>query len=172
MSRTRKTMRVSVRIIHSSIWGILFVMIIAAPLLMTYAFPAAAATIYFSFSFFCHQIPDRSFMISHYPLAVCHRCFGIYLGFFLGAFFENRWMHSSVKLCRAFVLAAVLPMGIDFSLEFGGLWSSAPGFRFVTGLVFGCLISPLLVRGLAEMLPEISWRGRVVNVVPNNGDFS
>jgi uncharacterized membrane protein len=165
-------MKVSARIILSSIWGILCMMIITAPFLMTFVFPSAAATLYFSFSFFCHQIPDRSFMISHYPFAVCHRCFGIYLGFFLGALFENRWIYSSVKLRRAVVFAALLPMGIDFSLEFGGLWSGTPGLRFVTGLVFGCLISPLLVRGFIEMLQDIPWRGRVITAMSNNGDFS
>jgi len=164
-------MKVSARNILILIWGILCVMIVSAPLLLMHAFPVAASTIYFPFSLFCHQIPDRSFVIGIYPLAVCHRCFGIYLGFFLGALFENRWIHRSVKLRRSFVLAAVLPMGIDFLLEFSGLCNSVSGLRFVTGIVFGCLISPLLVRGITEMLQEFSWRGLAGNTRPIKGEL-
>ena len=165
-------MKVSGRVLLMSIWGFFCALILAAPLLMTHAFPVAASKFYFPFSFFCHQNPDRSFMLGAYPLAVCHRCFGIYLGFFLGTLLKFRWVHGSVMLRRGSVLVAVLPMLLDFSLDFAGLWTGAPGIRFATGLIFGCLISPLLVQGLTELIADGSWRGFAVNTLPIKGDLS
>lgn len=165
-------MKTSARILLIGIWGIICGMILAAPFLMKNAFPAAATALYFPFSFFCHQIPDRSFMLNQFPLAVCHRCLGIYLGLFLGALWSSGWIYDSVKRRCSSVLIAVLPMGIDFSLDFLGFWNSAPALRFATGLIFGYLISPLLVRGFTELLQDISWRSPAIKTMPIKGDVS
>ena len=165
-------MKIPARILLTSIWGILCAMILAAPLLMGHAFPAAASALYFPFSFFCHQHPDRSYMLGLYPLAVCHRCFGMYLGFFFGTVCCVRRMESSVKLRRAAVLIAVLPMMLDVSLNYAGLWPGAPGLRCATGLIFGFMISPLLVQGLAEMLQGGVPGGCAINTIPIKGDLS
>ncbi|HEX9934586.1 MAG TPA: DUF2085 domain-containing protein, partial [bacterium] len=44
-----------------------------------------ACAVRFFFGPVCHQIPERSFKILGYPLAVCARCTGVYVGFLLGA---------------------------------------------------------------------------------------
>lgn len=57
--------------------------LVAAPLLASSQSAAAVATgvvVYRAASVVCHQIPERSFWISALPLAVCARCFGLYLG--------------------------------------------------------------------------------------------
>lgn len=42
---------------------------------------AAAPYLYLLFAPICHQLPERSFHLFGHPLAVCQRCFGLYLGF-------------------------------------------------------------------------------------------
>src|SRR5262249_46137120 len=59
--------------------------ILAAPLLRSANHPELATAIYRTFSFVCHQIPERSFKLAGYQLAVCSRCTGIYMGFAVAA---------------------------------------------------------------------------------------
>ncbi len=58
--------------------------IVAAPLAASSARPEAWF-LYQAFAPFCHQIPQRSWEIQGYPLAVCARCCGVYGGLFLAA---------------------------------------------------------------------------------------
>ncbi|MGZ7065839.1 MAG: DUF2085 domain-containing protein, partial [Candidatus Aminicenantales bacterium] len=44
----------------------------------------AASFLYAVFAPVCHQIPSRCFHFRGFPLAVCGRCLGIYVGFFGG----------------------------------------------------------------------------------------
>jgi uncharacterized membrane protein len=139
-------------------WCVVCAMIVAAPILSASGCQKAASVLYLSFAFICHQIPERSFMFSGHSLAVCHRCFGIYLGLFLGSFIENRFAHRSLQARRIFVLAATVPMLLDALLSHMGLWAGTGVGRFFTGFFFGILISALLVSGVAEFMNEALWR--------------
>jgi len=148
----------SARAIMAGAWGIVCGLILAAPILMSHSCRSAASVLYLSFSCICHQIPERSFAIFGHPLAVCHRCFGIYLGLFLGSLIENRFVHGSLRVRRFWILAASIPLLLDVLLNSAGLWTSTCFSRFFTGLLFGNLVSPLLVRGVAEFLNGAPWR--------------
>ena len=154
----------SARIILAGLWGMICSLAIAAPILLSNSSNTAASFIYLLFSRICHQIPERSFQLFGHPMAVCHRCLGIYIGLFLGSLIKNRFFHRSPQIRRVWIMAAVAPMLLDFCLSFSGLWHSAGIIRFSTGLVFGSLISSLLVRGVSELLHEAPWRQRA------NGD--
>ncbi|HSR69799.1 MAG TPA: DUF2085 domain-containing protein [Acidobacteriota bacterium] len=52
---------------------------------------SAASWIYLFFQRICHQMPERSFHLAGEPLAVCHRCLGIYAGFLAGALLLPLW---------------------------------------------------------------------------------
>jgi uncharacterized membrane protein len=138
-------------------------MILAAPILAAHSCRKAASVFYVSFACVCHQIPERSFALSGHSLAVCHRCFGIYLGLFLGSLIENRFIHQSLRLRRLYVLSASIPMLLDALVPYSGLWCSTSISRFCTGLLFGSMISCLLVHGVAELLNEAPWRRFVVD---------
>ena len=69
------------RILLALSWGVVCVLTLAAPLALAHG-RADALPVYLGFSFFCHQSPERSFALAGLPLAVCHRCSGIYLGLF------------------------------------------------------------------------------------------
>jgi len=136
-------------------WFIVCAAIVAAPVLAAHGRGGAAAVFYLFFSGVCHQDPERSFLLCGHALAVCHRCTGIYLGLFLASALARpcpRWP------TRNRVLAAGLPLLLDTLLPYAGLWHSTPLSRFATGLLFGTLTAPLLVRGVTEWLQEIPWR--------------
>ncbi len=144
----------STRIILASGWGVLCLLIAAAPILAAHSCPRVAAVVYLFFSVLCHQIPERSFFLLGNPLAVCHRCFGVYLGMFIGCFIENRAMHRSAKARRYWVLAAIALVGFDLVAPISGLWTNTLLTRFSTGLLFGIVVSSLLVRGFDEFLQD------------------
>jgi uncharacterized membrane protein len=142
------------RIMVAGTWGLFCAMILAAPILLSRSFDRAASVLYFTFSIFCHQIPDRSYSLLGYSLPVCHRCLGIYLGLWLGSLIENRFAHRSPQARREWIFAACAPMLFDAILSYSGLWRGSGNLRFLTGLWFGCLISTLLVRGIEEFLMD------------------
>ncbi len=139
-------------------WGVLCSMILAVPILLANSCHKPAALLHYSFSYICHQIPERSFFLLGYSLPVCHRCSGIYLGFFLGSLVEIHFAHRSPRARRIWVMAACIPMLADGFLSYSGLWPGTGPGRFFTGFWFGSLISTLLVRGVAELLTQAPWR--------------
>jgi uncharacterized membrane protein len=142
----------SAKALLAFMWGFICLLIIAAPLLLARSCTCAASILYFSFSRFCHQIPDRSFFLLGHPLAVCHRCFGLYLGFFFGSFIHIPFLYRSLLARRLWVAAACLPTLLDVLLARLCFWHSTGASRLIMGLVLGCMLSPLLVQGMAEFL--------------------
>lgn len=107
--------------------------------------------IYLSFSPLCHQIPSRSFFLSHQPLAVCSRCLGIYGGFFLGVLFYPlilRFLTSPVPKISIFLLF-LFPIGIDTLGNFFHLWSTPNLFRMLTGLFWSFILPFYFFAGLS-----------------------
>ncbi len=156
----------SARAMLAAVWGMLCVLIFAAPILRSHSCQTAASVLYLSFSCFCHQIPERSFTILGQPLAVCHRCCGIYLGLLLGVFVKYPMIRRSPQACRLWIAAAGIPILLDVILSYLGFWTNTCLSRFFTGLLFGNLISFLLVQGMAEFLSEIPWRNAAAGNVP------
>ena len=95
----------------------------------------------------CHQDPERSIHLLGAPLAVCHRCTGLYIGFTLGVA-SWPWLPALAARLAAnprWVALFFVPMLIDW-----GLVPNTGASRFATGLVaaFPAALLPLLV--LAE----------------------
>jgi uncharacterized membrane protein len=155
---TIRSATLSSRALLALTWGILSALILASPILLSHAYHRTASIFYLAFSFICHQNPARSFHVSGYPLPVCHRCLGIYIGLFLGSLAAHRFALRTLRWRRFWVLAAGIPMLFDVVLSSSGIWiGSGPG-RFLTGLWFGYLISTLLLHGVAEFLADAPWR--------------
>ncbi len=116
-----------------------------------------------SFSAVCHQIVERSFHIGGVPLAVCHRCYGIYWGLLLGPFVYlvvQRWERHWWKHSRSLVIWGLVPLAIDWGLGVLGLWSNTLGSRTATGAVFG-LIAGLMVAHAVTRSPRARAPGSV-----------
>lgn len=143
------------------LWSGLCFLIVAAPLLLALGWPLPAAGIYLFFSPVCHQQPDRSYILLGYPLAVCHRCSGIYLGLLTGCAIPfSVWrIYCSPSRLRALALAGAVPLLLDALLPVSGIWNGTPISRFVTGLFFGAAASALAIPGLAEVFRYLSFSG-------------
>lgn len=118
-----------------------------APWAAERAWPVAG-WLYSFFSPICHQNPDRSFFCFGHPLATCHRCFGLYLGFTAGLLLLpdlHRLRRLLLEAPRTSLLLAA-PMAADVFL-----WANTPTSRFLTGLVAAFPVS-VFVWAAAEQL--------------------
>lgn len=147
------------RILLLLLCGGLCTLIFAAPLLVS-SRPTIAALIYLFFAPICHQSPERSFFIAGHALAVCQRCTGIYFGLFFFSLvpYGSRRFLASATQRRLLVFCSTLPMLLDVALPYFGLWTNNAVSRFVTGFLFGSMLSILLVSGIEELIDTTSWR--------------
>lgn len=95
-------------------------------------------------------------MILGFPLAVCHRCTGIYFGFLAGSLVKNPFPKLSPGMRRIWVVAAVMPLLLDVSLTVIGIGTGSAAGRVLTGFLFGAMLSSLLLQGIREFLDDIS----------------
>jgi len=132
------------------VWCLAFVL----PPVFLPAGGAWAVTANVAYSFFhpiCHQLKDRSLLISGEPLAVCARCCAIYFGFLLGTIIHppvtSRGLAIQDK--RLILVASVVPMCLDVMLDIAGIHASTTVTRLMTGSLFG-LIVPFYVIPAAQ----------------------
>jgi len=135
--------------------GALFVvtLIFSAPLFAANGHATLAQSIYHSFSFVCHQLPERSFFIDGHKLAVCSRCTGIYFGSTLTLLLYPllKSLRVSHTPSRKWLIAAAIPLAIDFLLTFVGVWENTHTTRFVTGFILGCVVVFYVMPGVVEL---------------------
>ena len=127
--------------------------IVFAPILEANGMKYASQPIYRFFSYLCHQISSRSFHIHEHQFAVCARCFGFYTGFLAGfvvyPFFRSA--HNTDSFSRIWLFAAMIPMGIDFSLTFFGIWENTHLSRLISGLILGIACAFFIIPALVEI---------------------
>jgi len=128
------------------LYVVFVVYLTVAPILLASLNPkyvnlGAYAYILSAFTYLCHQMPERSFIIAGIPLPVCARCIGIYVGSVFGLttpFISGKIREKmySIKL----LAFAFTPIGIDgVSQSILGLSESSNIVRFITGIIFGLL---------------------------------
>jgi uncharacterized membrane protein len=129
--------------------------IFLAPWLAGRGATGASRLLYALFSPVCHQIADRCFTFHGHPLAVCGRCLGIYAGFAVGllAYPLLRGLSSKPALPSARTFAvAILPLAVDGTAGFLGLWGSPIGLRFATGLAWGTVLPFYVLAGAVDLV--------------------
>lgn len=111
---------------------------------------ATADLLYRAFDPVCHQLAARSFHLWGEPLAVCHRCTGLYLGFLLGVVLWPRLARAGRRLLAAprWILLFFAPMAIDVALL-----GNVPASRFLTGLLAAFPVALLALAALAQLVP-------------------
>lgn len=119
--------------------------LVASPPLLALAGTGFAALPHWLLHPVCHQIPERSFHWLGVPLAACHRCTGLYVGFTLGVALwpHLRGMAARLSANPRWTAAFFVPLLIDV------LAGNTPMSRFATGLVaaFPVALLPLLAIG-------------------------
>jgi len=133
-------------------------LILLAPFAATNNLQNISNPLYRFFSFVCHQIPERSFHIENHAFAVCARCFGVYFGLFAGliAYPVFRPVENLKPLRRVWLFAAMLPMALDFSLDFFGVWTNTHWSRFVSGAILGAACAVFVLPALVEIAQILS----------------
>jgi uncharacterized membrane protein len=127
-------------------------LLIAAPLAVG-SHDRFALTIYRAFSALCHQLPERSFFIAGHQFAVCARCTGLYAGFTLALLVYPliRSLTTTFAPPRKWLLISAIPMTVDFSLTFFGIWENTHSSRFLTGFLLGGVAVFYVMPGIAEL---------------------
>ena len=133
-------------------------LIIIAPVAMANGHTDVALGVYRAFGTFCHQRPDRSYFIDGHKFAVCSRCTGLYFGFALTLLVYPliRSLRNAATPRLIFLLLAALPLAIDFSLTFLGLWENTHTSRLLTGALLGGAAVFYVVPGLVELSARAS----------------
>lgn len=128
-------------------------LILLAPAAQANEWLRVSASIYNFFGYLCHQISERSFQIGAFPMAVCARCFGFYSGFLLGIVFYPflRALDNTDSFPRYWLFAAIVPMAIDFSLTFFGIWENTHLSRLLTGSILGAACAFFIIPALVEV---------------------
>ena len=131
----------------------LVALIIVAPLAAASGHNEIAGAIYYAFGALCHQRPDRSFFIDGHKFGVCARCTGIYFGFAftLLVYPLVRSLRTVTTPARKWLLLAALPLAIDFSLTFFGIWENTHTSRLLTGLLLGSVAVFYVMPGIADL---------------------
>jgi uncharacterized membrane protein len=121
--------------------GLFLATIVLAPLALAHGHIGIAHVIYGGFSVACHQMPERSFQVSGFPLAVCARCLGLYAGAGAGALLYPllRSLGRRDAPARGWLIAAALPTTIDFALGSLGIWPNTHLSRFATAALLGAV---------------------------------
>ena len=133
-------------------------MVVAAPLSAA-SNGWGAPLLYEIFARVCHQIADRSFHLHGHPLAVCHRCFGFYVGFTLGLAllpFVRRfrdWLLDRPRRILFFLAPAAIdwlaPMNTSASRFGTALLAAAP-----IALLVWAAIAQITTRNAPQLLEE------------------
>ena len=88
----------------------------------------------------CHQLSDRSPYLQGVQLAVCHRCFGTYVGIFAGLLAGLVLIPYASKLWKyagLIIGVSLVPLALDWGFHYVGLWENTGGSRVATGVIFG-----------------------------------
>jgi uncharacterized membrane protein len=95
----------------------------------------------------CHQLPERSFYLNGTQFPVCARCTGVLLA-------QTATGIVALTGCFAPLIAGValmIPMGLDWALQYTGVLDSTNVRRFVTGILGGAGYMTILVNVLVMM---------------------
>lgn len=110
---------------------------LASPILAKLGAYKLSAESFFLFSGSCHQQPHLSFWLLGYPMPLCCRCFGVYLG---SSIFSILFALDKVKLNLAIYFFLLLITLTDLSLNYLFNINTGKFIRFSNGLIMSFLI--------------------------------
>ena len=128
-------------------------LIAVAPVAAASGYSEVAAGIYRAFGIICHQLPERSYFFDEHQLAVCSRCTGLYAGFLFTLLLYPliRSLRNPVMPHPRWLLFAVVPLAIDFSVNFFGFWLNTHTSRLLTGAMLGSAVVFYVMPGIIEL---------------------
>ena len=151
--KTARRQSFAVWIISGSVIFVWVSLILLAPFAEARELTNISVPLYNFFANFCHQDAARSFHLENNPFAVCTRCFGIYFGLFAGfaAYPFFRRVENVEPARRGWLVLAMIPMALDWTLAFFGFWTNTHWTRFLSGAVLGAACAVYLIPALIEL---------------------
>ncbi|MDP2916017.1 MAG: DUF2085 domain-containing protein [Candidatus Aminicenantes bacterium] len=113
--------------------------------------------LYACFAPICHQIPSRSFELCGFPMAVCARCLGIYVGFLAGmVLYPIRRDFAGGRLPKTSLFLTVsAPIVLDAAANVLRLWDTPNLLRFFFGFLWGLILPFYFLTGLGELALQV-----------------
>ena len=93
------------------------------------------------YMFSCHQDPSRSFWILNYPIALCCRCLGFYLGVAVSSLIiliKSRKISFRKFIILFFIVFTDIMLNYLYKLNTGNYT------RFLTGIIMGFLFTAII----------------------------
>ena len=81
----------------------------------------------------CHQMPERSFFINSWQFPICARCTGVVIG----EIFAIILLIFRCNIPILYLLLLLIPMGIDWGLQYIKICISSNIRRLITGILGG-----------------------------------
>ncbi len=110
---------------------------LASPILAKFGFYKLSADFFFLFSGSCHQQPHLSFWIFGYPMPLCCRCFGVYVG---SSIFSILFASDKVKINLIIYIVLLLINLLDLCLNYLFQVNTGKLLRFCNGVIMSFLI--------------------------------
>jgi uncharacterized membrane protein len=128
-------------------------LIVIAPVALAHGYNSSACVLYEMFRHVCHQIPERGVYLEGHPFAVCARCTGIYFGFAAGVLLYPlvRSLKRGDAPARVWLLIALVPTLLDFTLGVFHLLDNTHLSRSLTGALLGAVAAFYVVPGLMDL---------------------
>ena len=106
------------------------------------------------YSTVCHQENFKCISYEGHQILVCARCTGIYLGAFIAAIVELRFIFPELPLKLLFV--SIIPVLFDVFLSTTGVYHYSKIIALCTGIVFGFVVYLFIIKEL-ENFVETKW---------------
>ena len=114
---------------------------IAAPIMACLTKYDLSAKLTSLFIYSCHQQPDRSFWLLGYPIALCCRCLGFYLGVAISTIVA---LIGKFNLKLRYFVIFLLFTTTDIFANFIWHKDTRNITRFITGIIMGLLFTMVL----------------------------
>ena len=107
-----------------------------------------ARGIYYIGDLNCHQLSHRSYSYNDNQMSFCARDTGIFLGLVIGFMYASR---KRTVLTLPLVIAALIPIGLDGTIQLLTDYESTNPKRLITGLIAGA-VTGVAIKIIADSL--------------------
>tara|TARA_B100000965_G_C19522164_1_gene727061 strand:+ start:222 stop:749 length:528 start_codon:yes stop_codon:yes gene_type:complete len=109
-----------------------------------------AKSIYYIGDLNCHQLSHRSYSYNDNQMSFCARDTGIFVGLVMGFTYASR---KKIILTLPLVIAALIPIGLDGTIQLLTDYESTNPKRLVTGLIAG-IATGIAIKIIADSLDK------------------
>ncbi len=128
-----------------------------APIMANLGYYEMSSKLYFIYLHSCHQQPDRSFWFLGYPIALCCRCYGFYLGVVIFSVFS---IFNKLKINIKYFIILTLICLTDIFINYGMKVRLNTGnyTRFFVGIIMGLIFTTIIC-----YIFKMEWRKKYEN---------